>query len=76
MLNKNTTKNKNGAPDSIVVFNYKNKNTTLFNIKDFVINDGSVIELKETSLLYRGIRICFSWQNGVGLNNPTIRVFI
>ena len=76
MLNKNTTKNKNGAPDSIVVFNYKSKNIALFNIKDFAINDDSIIELKEASLLYRGIRICFSWQNGVGLNNPTIRIFI
>ena len=38
--------------------------------------DNNIIKLTGTSICFGKVRITFSWQNGVGLNNPTIRVFI
>lgn len=47
MINKNTTKNKNGAPDAIVIFNYKNKETKFLNIKDLILKDNSPLKKKK-----------------------------
>lgn len=74
MLRKET---KNGLPDTIYIYNYKKKETKVLEI-DKILTISQHLELKKTtnSLKYGNIRIAFGWQNGNGLNNPTIRIFI
>ena len=55
----------------------KKKETKVLEI-DKILTISQHLELKKTtnSLKYGNIRIAFGWQNGNGLNNPTIRIFI
>lgn len=74
MLRKNT---KCGLPDTIYVYNYKKKETKVIEISDLLkISSNFSLELRGNSLKYGNIRITFGWQNGNGLNNPTVRIFI
>ena len=74
------TKNTNGKktiPDSIIIYNHKKEEIMEIN-KEYLTQllDNNIIKLTGTSICFGKVRITFSWQNGVGLNNPTIRVFI
>lgn len=73
------TKNASGKhiPDRLVVFNHNTEEIVEFtkeNLTDMKNND--IIELSGVSIKFGSTRVTFAWQNGTGLNNPTIRVFV
>lgn len=72
MINKYS---KGKAPDQIIIFNYENKDIKIFDMKDFE-SEGKLMLSGQNSLKNSTVRVTFAWQNGTGLNNPTIRVFL
>ena len=45
-------------------------------MKNFKDNISTNIRATDKGLVIGNVRIAFSWQNGVGLNNPTIRAYL
>ena len=76
MLNKNSTTSKKSSPDRMIVLNYKKNTVREINLKDFKENISTNIKVTNKGLIIGNVRLAFSWQNGVGLNNPTIRVYL
>jgi hypothetical protein len=76
MLEKNSITSKKQAPDRLIVLNYKKNTVREVDLKRFKSNISNNIRTTDTGLVIGNIRIAFSWQNGVGLNNPTIRIFL
>lgn len=76
MLNKNTITCRKTAPDRLIVLNYTKGSVKEVNLKNFTQNISTNIRATPKGLVIRNIRVVFSWQNGVGLCNPTIRVFL
>ena len=82
MINKVTSRTKSiqikTIPDKFLVFNYKKNQISDVDI--LALKNAEKIEsIRDTPkgmVLNGDVRFAFSWQNGVGLNNPTIRVFI
>ena len=68
--------NKN-MPDRLIVFNHDTKWIREFNKQDVLIRlvDNNLTVSGGTIKMY-GIHFTIAWQNGTGLNNPTIRVFL
>ena len=73
-IRKNTETVNKTAPDKIVVFNYKEKEIYEVNPNN-QIEEGNISNT-DKSIKIDNIRIAIGWQNGNGLNNPTIRVFL
>lgn len=72
MLLKRTKRN---IADFLFVYDYKKHTAKNINIYDIIVNNS--IRINGQSLIFGDkIRITLSWQNGAGLNNPTIRVFL
>lgn len=68
-------KTKRDIADFLFVYNYKKHTAKIINIYDIIVNNS--IRINGQSLIFGDkIRITLSWQNGAGLNNPTIRVFL
>jgi hypothetical protein len=68
--------NKN-MPDRLIVFNHANKWIIEFNMQDILTrldNDG--LSVSGGTIKMYGVHFTIAWQNGTGLNNPTIRVFL
>ena len=68
-------------PDQLVVFNYDKKEITYFSDKQKLIELKNNYKLEKTARQKLGFtlgnfRIQIGWQNGAGLCNPTVRVFI
>ena len=76
MLNKNSSTSKKSAPDRLIVLNYRKKTVQEIDLKNFKDNISTNIQVTKKGLVIGNVRIAFSWQNGVGLNNPTIRVYL
>jgi hypothetical protein len=76
MLNKNSGTCIKNAPDRLIVLNYSKNKVKEIDIKHFYDNIDTNIKMTDTGLVIGNVRIAISWQNGVGLNNPTIRVFL
>ena len=76
MLNKNSATSKKSSPDRMIVLNYKKNTVREINLKDFKENISTNIKVTNKGLIIGNVRLAFSWQNGVGLNNPTIRVYL
>lgn len=76
MLNKNSSTSKKSSPDRIIVLNYEKGAVREIDLKNFKDNISTNIRNTDKGLVIGNVRIAFSWQNGVGLNNPTIRVFL
>lgn len=81
MMNKVTCSNNSydkQPPDILIAFNYIKKTITEINIKDLLTTTNSVTVFRTTSLgmVINTIRFAFGWQNGDGLNNPTIRTYV
>ena len=75
MVSKNNS-NKN-IPDKLIVFNHSSKKIICFtkeNIESLIDYDN--LKPTKKGLVFGDIQIQFGWQNGNGLSNPTIRVFI
>jgi hypothetical protein len=76
VLEKNSSTSKKTSPDRLIVLNYKKNNVREIDLKHFKENISTNVRATEKGLVIGNIRVAFSWQNGVGLNNPTIRVFL
>ena len=76
MLNKNSATSKKTSPDRMIVLNYKKGKVREIDLKNFKDNISTNIRATDKGMVIGNIRIAFSWQNGVGLNNPTIRVYL
>lgn len=76
MLEKNSSSSKKTAPDRLIILNYVKKTVRELDLKAFKENISTNIRVTDKGLVVGNIRVAFSWQNGVGLNNPTIRVFL
>lgn len=68
-------------PDQLVIFNYGKKEITYFSDKQKLIELKNNYKLDKTARQKLGFtlgnfRIQIGWQNGAGLCNPTVRVFI
>ena len=76
MINKTESRNKKHAPDRIIVFNYIKNSIYEIQPKAFINKFINETTTTEKGLIVGNLRIAFGWQNGVGLHNPTLRVFI
>lgn len=63
--------------DYLVLFNYVDKTTQVLDIKNIASTSGNELGVRSATTLSTGrFDFTFAWQNGTGLNNPTIRVFL
>ena len=76
MLNKNSSTSKKTSPDRLIVLNYKKNAVREVDLKHFKENISNNIRITDKGLVVGNVRVNFGWQNGIGLNNPTIRVFL
>lgn len=79
MLYKQSITSHKNKPDRIIVYNYIKHTISEINL-DEIIKNLSSYRCQNTdadySILAGPLRFVFSWQNGCGLNNPTIRTFL
>lgn len=79
MLYKQSLTSHKNKPDRIIVYNYTKHSISEINL-DEIIKNLSSYRCQNTdadySILAGPLRFVFSWQNGCGLNNPTIRTFL
>ena len=75
ILSKNCSNKQ--APDRLLIFNYSTKEITDYN-QNFILSlmNNKKIKNAGLSLVFDDIRVAIGWQNGSGLNNPTLRAFI
>lgn len=76
VLNKNSATSKKTSPDRMIVLNYKKGTVREVDLKNFKDNISTNIRATEKGLVIGNVRVAFSWQNGVGLNNPTLRAYL
>ena len=64
-------------PDILAIFNHRKKTVRVFS-KDDILNSGTTKLVKKNSLgfSFDSFTVQIGWQNGSGLNNPTLRVFL
>jgi hypothetical protein len=76
MLNKVRLRTRESyKPDRFIVYNYNKDTITEISLQDIEFNKNN-IQNTNLGLLIGPLRIQIGWQNGTGLNNPTIRVFL
>ena len=76
VLNKNSATSKKSSPDRLIVLNYRKGSVREIDLKHFKDNISTNIRVTGSGLVIGNVRVAFSWQNGVGLNNPTIRIYL
>lgn len=76
MLEKNSLTREKGAPDRLIVLNYHKESVREIDLKNFRNNISTNIRATDKGFVIGNVRIALSWQNGVGLNNPTIRAYL
>jgi hypothetical protein len=76
MLNKASETSQKTAPDRLIVLNYNKNKVKEINLNTFYDNIDTNIRKTDKGFVVGNIRVAISWQNGVGLNNPTIRIFL
>lgn len=65
------------VPDRLIVFNHDEKWLREYKKNDIVsIANGENFSFKGSTIKISKAHFTFAWQNGTGLNNPTIRVFL
>ena len=75
MINKlKINDNEYHCPDRIVVYNYEKDTIDELNMSDY--NTLNQVSNTDFALIIGNLRLQIGWQNGNGLNNPTIRVFL
>lgn len=70
-------KGDKGIPDILIVYNY-NKHSIQIISKNEIMRKQSNLNFNCTNggLVFDNFRVAIGWQNGNGLNNPTLRVFL
>lgn len=77
MINKRKlSQQKETAVDRFIVYNYNKNTITEINLDEIRANPADTIYSNNLGFCIGGLRIQIGWQNGNGLNNPTIRVFL
>jgi hypothetical protein len=76
MINKDSGTCSKGAPDRLIVLDYIKKVVKEINIKDILKNTTAEIKATDLGFSFNTLRVAISWQNGAGLNNPTVRVYL
>jgi N12 class adenine-specific DNA methylase len=71
----NKTFSNKTSPDIIVCFDYSNDKVS-FLTKDKFYKNSNVLTKSKLGFIINNLRIAISWQNGCGLNNPTLRAYI
>lgn len=75
IISKNASNKE--TPEEVVIFNHKVKEFMSFTKEDIIKKINSkTIKKTPLGLVLDGFRVQISWQNGTGLNNPTLRVFL
>lgn len=76
MISKEVSHKK--VADQLVIFNHKTKNITTLTKEDISarVNKKPLRLSGKYSITNEEVKVTFSWQNGIGLNNPTLRVFL
>lgn len=75
MINKlKINDNEYHCPDRIIVYNYEKDTIDELNMSDY--NTLNQVSNTDFALIIGNLRLQIGWQNGNGLNNPTIRVFL
>lgn len=76
ILLKNSMTTQKSKPDRLIIYNYTKKTIKELNWNLFYKNQNDKIRATNKGLMIGDIRIAIGWQNGNGLNNPTLRAFI
>ena len=81
MLEKRKTSDgtNKGTPDTIIIYDYQNDKYRIITSAELsnACHNSTTVTYNGTALVIGGIiRLQVGWQNGNGLNNPTIRVFL
>ena len=76
ILIKNSLTSQKGKPDRLIIFNYETKKITEFKWEEIFNSPDIYIKTTDKGFTINNIRIAIGWQNGNGLNNPTLRVFL
>ena len=75
MITKNIANKQ--IPDQLVIFNHETKSIIIINQQEIQsYADDTDFYNTDFGLIFKNFRVQFGWQNGTGLNNPTIRVFL
>jgi hypothetical protein len=65
------------APEELIIFNHETKAILKYSKLDIERKiKNKTIKNAGLSLVFDEFRVAIGWQNGTGLNNPTLRVFI
>ena len=76
VLKKKIRQETYSISDRFIVFNYSKNTISEINLKKIKENPDDSIYVNDLGFCMGGLRFQIGWQNGSGLNNPTIRVFI
>lgn len=64
-------------PDRLIVFNHADRWIKEFNKQDILTRvNNNDLSVSGGTIKIHGVHFTIAWQNGTGLNNPTIRVFL
>lgn len=75
MITKEAANKK--APERLIIFNHETKNITKFSKKQLChLLQQKNFRRTALGLVFNGFRVQVGWQNGTGLCNPTLRVFL
>lgn len=82
MITKHSNTSRKRNPDKVIVFNYCLNSIETIDVLELLKNELMEDSIKmqdddsQFSFNIKNFRFTVSWQNGAGLNNPTIRVYI
>jgi hypothetical protein len=74
MLTKETSGKH--TPDSIIIYHYDSDKIVEFSKEEIMAMVSSSISRSGYTFKFNGFHTTIAWQNGTGLNNPTIRVYL
>lgn len=82
MITKHSNTSRKRYPDRIIVFNYTRNTVESIDVMELLSHELEEDNIQmldsdsDFSFNIKNFRFTISWQNGIGLNNPTIRVYI
>lgn len=81
MITKHSNTSRKSYPNRVIIFNYVNNSIEVVNIPELlshqITEDATIIDSDARySFNIKDFRFTICWQNGLGLNNPTIRTYL
>ena len=74
MLTKETSGKH--TPDSVIIYHYNTDKLVEFTKEEILSMSNSTMIRSGSTFKFNGFHTTIAWQNGTGLNNPTIRVYL